>query len=220
MSRRKAIANGCTTQEINGENISTGFVETDDEETFMNNLFEKEDDANSQVKQPELQDVENNSESEESDTTLDSRKRIVPVNSTPKFVENKRKKLKKQLSAKQRDMVLMNAAKKEIDLKTSIPHGLLESNKGINSAMSEMADSIRSLGTGLVQGFGLLAQALSQNQQQQHHPAFGNFGVNYQPLAGFPNTQYHSQHINHQWVATQSQQSESGGTDKGYVTLE
>jgi hypothetical protein len=44
------IDNGCTTQEINGENISTGFVETDDEETFMNSLFEKEDDANSQVK--------------------------------------------------------------------------------------------------------------------------------------------------------------------------
>ena len=201
-------------------------METDDEETFMNSLFEKEDDANSQVKQPGLQDVENNSESEESDTILDSRKRIVPVNSTPKFVNNKRKKLEKQLSAKQRDMVLMNAAKKEIDLKTSIAHGLLESNKGINSAMSKMADSISSLGTGLVQGFGLLAQALSQNQQQQqqqqqqNHPAFGNFGVNYQPLAGFPNTQYHSQHINHQRVATQSQQSKSGGADKGYVTLE
>jgi hypothetical protein len=215
----KAIDNGCTTREINGENISTGFVETDDEETFMNSLFEKEDDANSQVKQPELQDVENNSESEESDSTLDSRKRIVPVNSTPKFVDNKRKKLEKQLSAKQRDMVLMNAAKKEIDSKTSIAHGLLESNKGINSAMSKMADSISSLGTGLVQGFGLLAQALSQNQQQQQNHPFGNFGVNYQPLAGFPNTQYHSQPINHQRVATQSQQSKSGGADKGYVTL-
>jgi hypothetical protein len=113
----------------------------------------------------------------------------------------------------------MNAAKKEIDLKTSIAHGLLESNKGINSAMSKMADSISSLGTGLVQGFGLLAQALSQNQQQQQNHPFGNFGVNYQPLAGFPNTQYHSQPINHQRVATQSQQSKSGGADKGYVTL-
>jgi hypothetical protein len=113
----------------------------------------------------------------------------------------------------------MNAAKKEIDLKTSIAHGLLESNKGINSAMSKMADSISSLGTGLVQGFGLSAQALSQNQQQ-NHPAFGNFGVNYKPLAGFPNTHYHSQPINHERIATQSQQSKSGGADKGYVTLE
>jgi hypothetical protein len=146
----KAIDNGCTTREINGENLSTVLVETDDEEIFMNSLFEKEDDANSQVQQPELQDVENNSESEESDTTLDSKKRIVPVNSTPKFVDNKRKKLEKQLSAKQRDMVLMHAAKKDI-----------------NSAMNKMVDSISSLGTGLVQGFGLLAHLKTNNNNNK-----------------------------------------------------
>ena len=53
-------------------------------------------------------------------TKLASKKRLVPANPTPTFVDNKRKKSEKQLSAKQRDMVLINAAKKEIDLKTNI----------------------------------------------------------------------------------------------------
>jgi hypothetical protein len=51
-------------------------------------------------KQPGLQDVENSSESEESDTTLDSRKRIVPVNSTPKFVDNKIKEVREAVVSK------------------------------------------------------------------------------------------------------------------------
>ncbi len=94
-----------------------------------------------------------NSESEDCDTQAGSNKQVLPVNPTPKFVDNKRKKLEKQLSAKQRDMVLMDAAKKEIQLKTTIAHGLLDSNKSINNTIGQMAESINSLGAGLVQGF-------------------------------------------------------------------
>ena len=75
----------------------------------------------------------------------------------------------------------MSTAKNKIDLKTSIARGLMESNKCINSAMSKIADSINSLGAGLVQGFGMLTQALSQNQQPQNHPVVGNLGMNFQP---------------------------------------
>lgn len=67
----------------------------------------------------------------------------------------------------------MDVAKKEVVLKTTIAHGLLDSNKSINSAIGKMAESINSLGTGLVQGFGLLVQALSQNQPQQSYPLHG-----------------------------------------------
>ena len=54
--------------------------------------------------------------------------------------------------------------------------------------MGKMAESINSLGTGLVQGFGLLARALSQNQPQQSYPVHG---IPFQPMpmAQFANNQ-------------------------------
>ena len=70
----------------------------------------------------------------------------------------------------------------------------MESNKSINSAMTKMGDSINSLGAGLVQGFEMLAQPLSQNEQPQNHPVFGNLAMNFQPafqpLSNFPGNQY------------------------------
>ena len=195
----ESIKNACTTREINAESLSELFV-NDEEEEDLSRLSSSVHTAKrntssdfQQVDQPD-QDEQENSESENSDNELASKKRLLPANPTPTFVDNKRKKLEKQLSAKQRDMVLINAAKKEIDLKTNIAHGLVESNKSINSAMTKMADSINSLGAGLVQGFGMLAQALSQNQQPQNHPVFGNLGMNFQPpfqpLSNFPGNQY------------------------------
>ena len=68
------------------------------------------------------------------------------------------------MSPKQRDVVLIDAAKKEIQLKTTIAHRMLNSNKSINNTMGQMAESINSLAG------GLLAQVLSQNQQQQNYP--------------------------------------------------
>ena len=145
----ESIKNACTTREINGE---SELFANDEEEELSSNLHKAKRNMNSDMQQFEEPDIDlqNSSESEESDNQVASKKRLLPVNSTPKFVDNKRKKLEKQLSAKKRDMVLINAAKKEIDLKTSIASGLVESNKSINNAMGKMADSINSLGAGLV----------------------------------------------------------------------
>ena len=131
----------------------------------------------------DIQTHEKSDESSEEEQSS-SLKRSADVNPTPKFVDNKRKKMEKQLSSKQREMVMINAAKKEIELKTSIAQGLLDSNKNVNSAMSKMADSIHSLGNGLVQGFGLLAQALTHGNQQP--PLYPVQGLRH-PMMQFPN---------------------------------
>lgn len=55
--------------------------------------------------------------------------------------------------------------------------------------MGKMAESINSLGTGLVQGFGLLAQVLSQNQQKQSYPVQG-IPFPPMPTAQFFNNKY------------------------------
>ena len=91
-------------------------------------------------------------------------------NPTPKFVDNKRKKLEKQLSAKQRDQVLLDAAQKESALEQDLVKGLVESNKNIDEAMMKVADFIGALGAGIVQGFSILAKALAGNTQQPGEP--------------------------------------------------
>ena len=188
----KAIKNGCTTRGINGER--TGEIREDEDQELANvfNEMEALKEAESwPYLQSEQQDKNNlnNSESDDSDTHASSNKRALPVNPTPKFVDNKRKKLEKQISAKQRDMVLLDAAKKEIELKTTIAHGLLDSNKSINNAMGQMAESINSLGSGPVQGFSMLAQALSQNQQQQNYPLHG-IPFQQMPMTPLPTNHY------------------------------
>ena len=80
---------------------------------------------------------------------------------------------------------MINAAKKEIELKTSIAQGLLDSNKNVNSAMSEVADSFHSLGN------GLLAQALTHNQQPHLYPVKGLR----HPMMQFPNGMENAQPI-------------------------
>ena len=222
----ESIKNACTTHEINGE---SELFANDEEEELSSNLHKAKRNMNSDMQQFEEPDIDqqNSSESEESDNQVASKKRLLPVNSTPKFVDNKRKKLEKQLSAKERDMVLINAAKKEIDLKTSIASGLVEFNKSINNAMGKMADSINSLGAGLVPGFAMLAQALThnqqpQNQQPQNLPVFGNLGMNFHPLSGIPINQYHvyeNQPENDHRMAAQVTNSSPENGDKVYASL-
>ena len=173
----KPMKSGCSTKVIN-ENSFGDLNDIEDEEMNENMAVEMELNISESV------------EFDDSQTSVNPNKRSSSTNATPKFVENKRKKLEKQLSAKQRDMILIDASKKEIELKTNIANGLLDSNKTINVAVSKMADSISALGAGLVQGFSVLAQAMSQNQQQ---PGFAmhNPGLNFQPVPQFPRNQYH-----------------------------
>lgn len=162
----KAIENACTPRRINEncdnilENLESVW-EADEPLPFDND-----------IQTAQTHEISNNESSEVEQSS--SLKRSADVNPTPKFVDNKRKKMEKQLSSRQREMVVINAAKKEIELKTSIAQGLLDSNKNRNSAMSKMVDSIHSLGNGLVQGFGLLAQALTHgNQRPPLYPVQG-----------------------------------------------
>ena len=216
------------------------FVYDDDEvgevEDLSSSLHKAKRNTNSEFQQFEQsdKDVQDNSESEDSENELTSKKRLLLANPTPKLVHNKRKKLEKELSAKQRDMVLINTEKTEIFIKTSIARGLVKSNKCINSAMSKMADSNNSLGAGLVQGIGMLAQALSQNQQPQNHSVTGNLGMNFQPpfqppsqpsfqpLSNFPSNQcqaYDGQGGNDHKMTAQVTNCSPESEDKVYTTL-
>ena len=53
--------------------------------------------------------------------------------------------------------------------------------------MGKREDSITSLGNSLLQGFGLLAQALANNHQQPHYPGQGMM----QPMVQFNHGNHH-----------------------------
>ena len=68
----------------------------------------------------------------------------------------------------------------------------------------------------------MLAQALTQNQQPQNLPVFGNLGMNLQPPSGIPINQYHvyeNQPRNDHRMAAQVTNSSPENGDKVYASL-
>ena len=114
LRQQKAIENTCTSRKINKnsdnilENLESVW-EADEPLLFDNDI--------------QTHEISDNESSEEEQSS--SLKRSADVNPTPKFVDNKRKKMEKQLSSKQQEMVMINDAIKEIELKTIITQGLL-----------------------------------------------------------------------------------------------
>ena len=84
------------------------------------------------------------------------------LSSTAKFVDNKRVKLEKNLSANQRDQVLIGLARDELGLKESTVKELAASTRMMERSMQSIATSIESLGSSLGTGLALLARALAQ----------------------------------------------------------
>eukprot|EP00112_Aurelia_sp_Birch-Aquarium-sp1_P020089 Seg509.14 transcript_id=Seg509.14/GoldUCD/mRNA.D3Y31 product="hypothetical protein" protein_id=Seg509.14/GoldUCD/D3Y31 len=93
-----------------------------------------------------------------------------------KLTDNKRTKLEKPLSSQQRDQIMVQVAKDELEIKKRNAEILEQSTKGMEKMVETMAQSINSLGQQLGNGLLYLAQAMSSNpgyqvpQQQQYPP--------------------------------------------------
>ena len=158
------IEGAITSQVINNEN--------NEDETENFNLFDEDGEA-------EMQDevLENGDPNSKKQQPAERSKGA-------KLVDNKRAKLEKNLSAQQRDLVMVKVAKEELELKKKTAEMLEQSAKGMEKAVETMAKSLESFGDQLGSGLMLLAQSLaaSQNAQQAYH----------QPVP-FPQPQYHPQ---------------------------
>ena len=123
----KAIENACTSRKINENQESVW--NSDEPLLFDNGIHTHEISRNESIGRSNQSVI---------------LKRSVDKNPTPTFVGNKREKMKKQLSSKQREMVMINAAKNEFEMKTTIAQGLLDSNRNVNCAISKITDSYHS----------------------------------------------------------------------------
>jgi len=97
------------------------------------------------------------------------------TNPTPKFVDNKRKNMQKNLSAGQRDQVYLDMAKKELVVKQNMVEQLAAATRETNNAFEKMSQSIESVGKSIGDGLLALAGAIGgANRLPSHHPPAAN----------------------------------------------
>ena len=106
------------------------------------------------------EDGVNISELEEKEDTVSDEEIPLTVDNIP---DNKRDNMKKKLSAHQREMMLIDIARKELQLKTKAVDTLQVSMENSDKAMKMMSDSIISVGNGIKEGLALLAQSFAQS---------------------------------------------------------
>ncbi|KAJ7386716.1 hypothetical protein OS493_006728 [Desmophyllum pertusum] len=87
------------------------------------------------------------------------KKRIAP-NPVPKLIDNKRKHLERQLSASQRDRLLMNESKEDSQFKKDIAEAIRQSNETFAQSMQQMSMSMQQVAQGFTQSFQFLARAM------------------------------------------------------------
>lgn len=99
------------------------------------------------------------------------------ANPTPKFVDNKRKNMEKQLSANQRDKIYMKIAKDDLILKQTMVKQLTEATVESNKAFEKLSASIDNVGKSIGDGLKLLANAIgnNNNNQQPYDPRTPGF---------------------------------------------
>ena len=93
-----------------------------------------------------------------------------------KLSDNRRIKLEKPLSSQQRDQLMVQVAKDELESKKRHIDILEQSTKGIEKMSETMAQSSNSLGQQRGNGLLYLAQAMSTNQGYQHQYPPYSFG--------------------------------------------
>ena len=128
----------------------------------------------------EEDDVDDPTSSSISDTTTDS---IPPLNSTPIFVDNKRKCMEKQLSAAQRDQAYLSLARQELVMKQTMANSLatatIESSKAFESLLKSIGLAGKSNGDGLIaiaSAFGG-SRSLVTGEQTTIHPTHHTMGT-------------------------------------------
>ena len=117
-------------------------------------------------------------------SSASSRKRPVPQSMAPVLIDNKRKHMERQLSAGQRDKLLMEEGKEEREFRKELSKSIQESNTLFADSLKAMSSSMVALASSMQKSIDFMAQSMAFSQQQ------------HQPYA--PNVVQHGNYINHQ----------------------
>lgn len=120
----------------------------------------------------DLSDSENNV-SDVSTKRVKAKKRP-GQNPVPKLIDNKRKHLERQLSASQRDQLLLQEAKEDSQFKKDIAEAIKQSNDTFAKTMQQMSESMNEVAKSFSQSFQMMTTAMFSNHapQQQYHEQY------------------------------------------------
>ena len=87
-------------------------------------------------------------------------------------IDNKRKHLERQLSASQRDQLLINESKEDSQFKKDIAEAIRQSNETFAQSMQQMSMSMLQVAQGFTQSIEVLARAMvnKPSQPQYQYP--------------------------------------------------
>ena len=86
-----------------------------------------------------------------------------------KFVDDKRKHLQRNLSAAQRDKILLDEAKEDAQFRKDMAEAIRESTESFSKGVKEMSSAMLEVGGSMAQSIQMLTNALLQQQQIQSY---------------------------------------------------
>ena len=185
-----------------------------------------EDDINYDEIDKEIQQAEKNDRDDDSvqncengDGAMAGSSIVIPSkrkgNCVPQLIDNKRKHLERNLSAAQRDQLLIQEAKEDCKFKRDLTNVMRESSDKLAESVKVIGQSMTDLGTGISRSIEMLSVAIMQQQQQQQQANPLNQNVFYQqheypshPIQPVSNDHPCSQMMNPQQVQQSKQQND------------
>ena len=84
------------------------------------------------------------------------------ANCVPKLIDSKRKHMEKQLSAAQRDQLLISEAKEDAQFRKDLAQAMRESTASFNESIKSISEAMVSLGAGVCRSIEMLSHALQE----------------------------------------------------------
>ena len=103
-------------------------------------------------------------------------RRKAPGNVGPHLIDNKRKHLEKNLSAAQRDKMLLQEAKEDAQFRKELAQAMHESSVSFSESIKDISKAMTDLGAGMCRSIEMLSRAF----QQPHVPPPVNNNMFYQ----------------------------------------
>ena len=122
-----------------------------------------EADVSSPLQTPEASIVESNAYTSDISKRHKKRRNNNNENPIPKLIDNKRRHMERQLSASQRDQILMNEAKEDTQFKKDIAEAIRHSNETFAASMEKISQSILQVAQGLTRSVEVMGQAMMSN---------------------------------------------------------
>ena len=167
------------------DNLRSSIIDNNYEADLSSSVWEL-----SSLLTPETSTVESNANSIDISKRNKKRRNNNNENPVPKLIDNKRRHMERQLSASQRDQILMNEAKEDTQFKRDIAEAIRHSNETFAASMEQISQSILQVAQGLTRSVEVMGQAMMSStvghNPYQNYPNYAQYSNRGDPKRGDP----------------------------------